>query len=296
MRVEIINVSHHKPLGFIGECAGISHGKTDASIKRALGCWRAGHTSVLEHVAMTFRIDGISRACSHQLVRHRLASFVQESQRYLGCWRAGHTSVLEHVAMTFRIDGISRACSHQLVRHRLASFVQESQRYTKIDVWHGDWYVIPPTIEQNEGLCKQYKDHMADAGRAYDKALYHGIKPEDARYLLPEATKTSVVMTTNLRELEAFYKLRSDKAAQWEIRELGIKPEDARYLLPEATKTSVVMTTNLRELEAFYKLRSDKAAQWEIRELACSMLEAVGKLDYEWQTIADMIYQHAIEG
>lgn len=201
-RLAIINVSHHKPLSFIGECAGISHGKTDASIKRALGCWRVGHTSVLEHVAMTFRIDGISRACSHQLVRHRLASFVQESQRY-----------------------------------------------TKIDVWHGDWYVIPPTIEQNEGLCKQYKDHMADVGRAYDKALYH-----------------------------------------------GIKPEDARYLLPEATKTSVVMTTNLRELEAFYKLRSDKAAQWEIRELACSMLEAVGKLDYEWQTIADMIYQHAIEG
>lgn len=201
-RLAIINVSHHKPLSFIGECAGISHGKTDASIKRALGCWRAGHTSVLEHVAMTFRIDGISRACSHQLVRHRLASFVQESQRY-----------------------------------------------TKIDVWHGDWYVIPPTIEQNEGLCKQYKDHMADAGRAYDKALYH-----------------------------------------------GIKPEDARYLLPEATKTNLVMTMNLREFESFYKLRSDKAAQWEIRELACSMLEAVGKLDYEWQTIADMIYQHAIEG
>lgn len=174
MKVQIVSISHDRPLSFIGECAGISHGKTDPSVGRALGCWRAGHTSVFEHVSITFRIEGISRACSHQLVRHRLASYVQESQRY-----------------------------------------------TKIDVWHGDWYVMPPTIEQNEGLCKQYKDHMADAGRAYDKALYHGIKPEDARYLLPEATKTSVVMTMNLREFESFYKLRIDKAAQWEIRELA---------------------------------------------------------------------------
>ena len=62
---------------------------------------------------------------------------------------------------------------------------------------------------------------MAYAGRAYDKALYHGIKPEDARYLLPEATKTNLVVTMNLREFESFYKLRSDKAAQWEIRELA---------------------------------------------------------------------------
>lgn len=198
MRVEITNVSHHKPLSFIGECAGISHGKTDPSDDRALRCWRAGHTSVLEHVTVTFSIKGISRACSHQLVRHRLASFVQESQRY-----------------------------------------------TKIDTNTGDWYVTPPRMIG----VPEYKRHMKRCGDTYQSAL-----------------------------------------------DAGIKPEDARYVLPEATKTSVVMTTNLRELEAFYKLRSDKAAQWEIRELAYSMLEAVGKLDYEWQAIADIIYQHAIEG
>ena len=201
MRVEIINVSHHKPLSFIGECAGISHGKTDASIKRALGCWRAGHTSVLEHITITFRVNGISRACSHQLVRHRLASFVQESQRY-----------------------------------------------TKIDT-STDWYVVPPTIDASDDRYDFFIEHMERCGDAYQSAL-----------------------------------------------DAGIKPEDARYLLPEATKTNLVVTMNLREFESFYKLRSDKAAQWEIRELACSMLEAVGKLGYEWQTIADMIYQHAIEG
>lgn len=198
MRVEITNVSHRKPLSFIGECAGISRGKTDPSVDRALRCWRAGHTSVLEHVTVTFSIKGISRACSHQLVRHRLASFVQESQRY-----------------------------------------------TKIDTNTGDWYVTPLRMIG----VPEYKRHMERCGDAYQSAL-----------------------------------------------DAGIKPEDARYLLPEATKTNLVVTMNLRELEAFYKLRSDKAAQWEIRELAYSMLEAVGKLDYEWQAIADMIYQHAIEG
>lgn len=170
MKVKIINTSHWMPLSFIGECAGISHGKTDPSVDRALGCWRAGHTSVLEHVTVTFRIFGISRACSHQLVRHRLASFVQESQRY-----------------------------------------------TKIDTSTGDWYITPPRMVG----VPEYKRHMERCGDAYQSALDAGIKPEDARYLLPEATKTSVVMTMNLRELESFYKLRIDKAAQWEIRELA---------------------------------------------------------------------------
>lgn len=170
MQVKIINTSHWMPLSFIGECAGISHGKTNPSVDRALGCWMAGHTSVLEHVTVTFRIFGISRACSHQLVRHRLASFVQESQRY-----------------------------------------------TKIDTSTGDWYITPPRMVG----VPEYKRHMERCGDAYQSALDAGIKPEDARYLLPEATKTSVVMTMNLRELESFYKLRIDKAAQWEIRELA---------------------------------------------------------------------------
>ena len=198
MDICIINTSHWMPLSFIGECAGISHGRTDKSVDRALGCWLAGHTSVLEHVTMTFRIFGISRACSHQLVRHRLASFVQESQRY-----------------------------------------------TKIDTSTGDWYITPPRMVG----VPEYKRHMERCGDIYQSAL-----------------------------------------------DAGIRPEDARYLLPEATKTNLVVTMNLRELESFYKLRSDKAAQWEIRELAGLMLRSLDEIGGEWQTIADMIYQHAIEG
>lgn len=173
MQVQVMNISHKRPLSFIGECAGISHGKTDPSVDRALGCWMAGHTSVLEHVSITFRIYGISRACSHQLVRHRLASYVQESQRY-----------------------------------------------TKIDLSR-EWYVVPPTIAESDDIYDFFVEHMERCGDAYQSALDVGIKPEDARYLLPEATKTNLVMTMNLREFESFYKLRSDKAAQWEIRELA---------------------------------------------------------------------------
>lgn len=173
MNVEILNVSHDRPLSFIGKVAGISHGKDDESPKRALGCWRAGHGSVLEHVSVTFKVEGISRACSHQLVRHRMASYVQQSQRY-----------------------------------------------TRIDTYSDDWYVMPPAFEDLDDGAETYAYEMSTAAAAYQRALSCGIKPEDARYLLPEATKTCINVTMNLRELESFYFLRADKHAQWEIRRL----------------------------------------------------------------------------
>ena len=174
MQVTILNTSHDLPLSFIGKVAGISHGKDDESAKRALGCWRAGHGSVLEHVSVTFKAEGISRACSHQLVRHRMASYVQQSQRY-----------------------------------------------TRIDTYSDDWYVMPPAFEDLEDGAETYAYEMSTAAAAYQRALSCGIKPEDARYLLPEACKTAINVTMNLRELEAFYKLRADKHAQWEIRQLA---------------------------------------------------------------------------
>lgn len=174
MQVTILNTSHDRPLSFIGKVAGISHGKDDESAKRALGCWRAGHGSVLEHVAVTFKVEGISRACSHQLVRHRMASYVQESQRY-----------------------------------------------TRIGTHSSDWFVMPPEFEKLQDGAETYAYEMSAAASAYDRALSVGIKPEDARYLLPEACKTAINVTMNIRELEAFYKLRADKHAQWEIRQLA---------------------------------------------------------------------------
>ena len=171
MDIEIMRVTEH-PISVISDAAGICYGKTGVSINR---------------------------------VRH--------------CYNHGHMSPFEHASATFRVSGISRACSHQLVRHRLASYNQQSQRYCRIDVHADGWYVMPPAF--NSYLANRYREHMTDAALGYLVALESGIKPEDARYLLPEACKTEIIVTMNVRELFHFMDVRQDKAAQWEIRELA---------------------------------------------------------------------------
>lgn len=134
------------------------------------------------------------------------------------CLMNGHTSVAEHVSASFRIEGISRSCLAQLTRHRMASFSVTSQRYC--EVGGDDWYVIPPSvIEAGEevGFCAEAEK----AAKAYHRLLAKGVKKEDARFLLPEATKTSLIMTINVRSLVNFLSLRLGKSAQWEIRELA---------------------------------------------------------------------------
>lgn len=135
------------------------------------------------------------------------------------CLRNGHTSVAEHVSATFRIEGISRSCLAQLTRHRMASFSVMSQRYCTIE-GGDDWYVIPPSvIEAGEEVG--FIAEVEKAAKAYHRLLAKGVKKEDARFLLPEATKTSLIMTINVRSLMNFLSLRLDKSAQWEIRELA---------------------------------------------------------------------------
>lgn len=142
------------------------------------------------------------------------------AKRARRCFKHGHMSVFEHVSVTWRIEGISRACSHQLVRHRLASYCQLSQRYVKVDT-DADWYVIPPSIRDDDRMLEEYASEMWRCAEHYRSLLDDGMKPEDARYVLPEATKTDIIVTMNLREFMSFYALRSDRAAQWEIRELA---------------------------------------------------------------------------
>lgn len=139
------------------------------------------------------------------------------AKRVVNCYNSGHLSVFEHAFVTFEIEGISRACSHQLVRHRLASYSQQSQRYCCVDVDSGDWYVIPPSMAGGT----RFEDSMRAYADEYRDALIEGVNPEDARYLLPEATKTTIVVTMNLRELFHFLDVRSSKRAQWEICDLA---------------------------------------------------------------------------
>jgi len=132
--------------------------------------------------------------------------------------RSGHHSVLEHAYATFRISGISRACSHQLVRHRLCSFTQKSQRYVDEKDFS---YVIPPSVEENEEAKKLFEEFMESARNTYVRLKELGIKNEDARYVLPNAAETEIVLTANFRELRHIISLRKDKSAQWEIRKLA---------------------------------------------------------------------------
>ena len=129
-----------------------------------------------------------------------------------------HMSVFEHAKVTVRISGVSRALSHQLVRHRMASFCQESQRYVKVDVSE-DWFVKP---EFDDEVDEDVFDKaMQFSAWAYAQLINNGVPAEDARYVLPNACKTTLVMTTNLRELYHFLYLREDSHAQWEIRDLA---------------------------------------------------------------------------
>lgn len=141
-------------------------------------------------------------------------------KRIRSCYKSGHTGVFEHASVTFKVMGISRACSHQLVRHRIASYCQESQRYNRYDLSRDDWYVTPPELESNPAYS-QFVRAMNTASVCYRMALENGVKPEDARFILPEAMKTSIMVTMNIRTLFHFFDLRLGHRAQWEIRELA---------------------------------------------------------------------------
>lgn len=161
----------------------------------------------------------------------RSGSDKDKANRARHCLELGHMGVFEHVSVTWKISGISRACSHQLVRHRLASFCQQSQRYVKVGTDSLDWYVIPPSIKDDDAMRDEYDNAMRQCAKHYQSLLDNGVKPEDARFALPEATKTGIVATMNLREFASFYAARTDKAAQWEIRELAEDMMRSFYML-----------------------------------------------------------------
>ncbi|NBI31416.1 FAD-dependent thymidylate synthase [Enterorhabdus sp. P55] len=132
---------------------------------------------------------------------------------------SGHFSTLEHASYTFAIDGVSRALTHQLVRHRIASFNQQSQRYVKFT--SGLETVKPGSVADDPEASRVFDEAIEAAIAAYERLLEAGIPAEDARYLLPNAAETKIVVTMNVRELLHFFELRCCNRAQWEIRELA---------------------------------------------------------------------------
>lgn len=132
---------------------------------------------------------------------------------------SGHTSTLEHASYTFAVEGVSRALTHQLVRHRIASFNQQSQRYVRFE--DGVEVVKPSSVADVEEASAVFDEAIEAASAAYERLLGLGIPAEDARYLLPNAAESKVVITMNVRELLHFFSLRCCNRAQWEIREMA---------------------------------------------------------------------------
>ena len=177
-------------------------------------------------------IDGLLGGLSPE----RVESFLQMLMD------VGHHSPLEHAVFTFGIEGVSRALLAQITRHRIASYSVQSQRYV---AEHNFDYVVPPAVLDDREASAAFEQSMAEAGKAYDKltdilyrryakqledegkaspaALSAAKKQaiEDARFVLPNACDTKMVVTMNTRSLRGFFAQRCCTRAQWEIRALA---------------------------------------------------------------------------
>lgn len=146
----------------------------------------------------------------------------------------GHESPLEHVSFTFAIEGVSRTLTHQLVRHRIASYSQKSQRYVSENDFE---YIVPPSIANGAGVLL-YDKLMKQIKQTYTLLVNMNIPKEDARYVLPNATETKIIVTMNARSLFNFFSLRCCTHAQWEIRQL------ANLMLVEVQKVAPILFKN----------------------------------------------------
>lgn len=180
-----------------------------------------------------FVADMWPRLLSGDIAREKQAEFVANIME------SGHASPVEHVSFTFALEGISRALTHQLVRHRIASYSQQSQRYVDGSAFD---YVLPPAIARNAAARARFEAFMDEVGAAYRdlKTLLEqdgrtGSKAnEDARFVLPQAAASKIVVTMNCRSLLNFFEHRCCMRAQWEIRRVAdMMLANCREVLPE---------------------------------------------------------------
>lgn len=172
------------------------------------------------------------------LTDEKAASFVEMLSEI------GHESPIEHASFTFGIEGVSRAFLAQITRHRIASYSVKSQRYVAEKCFE---YIVPPEIADNEEAKKIYIEAMEDDNRKYNQLadilkekhikeflaegkdektaarLAEKKAIEDARFVLPNACETKMIVTMNARSLQNFFRHRCCNRAQWEIREVADK-------------------------------------------------------------------------
>lgn len=215
------------------------------------------------------------------LTEEKAASFVEMLAEI------GHESPIEHASFTFGIEGVSRALLAQITRHRMASFSVKSQRYVREGSFE---YVTPPEIAEIPEALEIYNEIMAEDQRKYDRLteilkekhiksfLAEGKDEktaarmaekkaiEDARFVLPNACETQMIMTMNARSLQNFFKVRCCKRAQWEIQDianqmLALVSEVAPNLFKNAGPSCIkgkcsegkMSCGNAQEVRNFYK-------------------------------------------
>jgi len=167
--------------------------------------------------------DVIERACrTCYLSFHRYNPPKSTEELIKKVIKKGHHSVLEHAYATFRIKGGSRVFTHEMVRHRLMSPSQESQRYVEYGKTKEYEFVIPPTIKGAE-FVDEFKRRAYEAEEFYSQMVGSGIPKEDARYILPNATVSEMVISANFRELRHIFEVRCAQRAHWEIREICLE-------------------------------------------------------------------------
>jgi thymidylate synthase (FAD) len=133
---------------------------------------------------------------------------------------SGHHSVLEHAYATFRIRGGSRSFTHQIVRHRLCAFSQQSQRYVDENNFR---FIEPDSVKNNREAHKLFIKFIETSKETYKRLKELGIRKEDARFVLPNAIESEIVISANFRELRHIFQVRCSKDAQWEIREITLE-------------------------------------------------------------------------
>ena len=167
----------------------------------------------------------------------------EKTQKFLDrLMSMGHESPVEHISFTFGIEGVSRSLLAQFTRHRIASYSVKSQRY----VSEGNFeFILPPEIEQIPEAKAEFLRAMDEDVKSYNKLadilfekhynnmLSDGMDEktaknaaekkaiEDARYVLPNACETKMIVTMNARSLMNFFNHRCCERAQWEIRDLA---------------------------------------------------------------------------
>lgn len=196
---------------------------TDEEIARYVNMLaNIGHESPLEHVSFTFAIEGISRACTHQIVRHRIASYSQQSQRYVKLEQFEYIipPAIESNSEAKRIF-IEAMERDQKAYDELVDLLLEDILIDKHATDYGSCIreilkENPNAVPDRSKVLDLYAENFLENYRKAEKQAI-----EDARYVFPNACETKIVITMNARSLLHFFNVRCCNRAQWEIREMA---------------------------------------------------------------------------